>query len=317
MRFGQHNSDPLRNRKSQMRLFGQVMLLGCVLIAVQWAAQKRNWTWLVPEKAPDSAQAELKPLDFKVKPRSAPLAPGEVLITTDTPARTTSPQPTSVELLLAAESLASMDDGRLGMLRAEQDAVDQIVEHVRQLDSQTMQKSAGRDVGFVELNDRPADYRGRLLAFRGTLWRLAPLRDDLFEAWLYTVDAANNPTRVLLTELPAGIQPGNQLDRQVEFAGYFIKRYGYATERGTHVAPLFVARTLIPQAAVTASQRLRPAQTWPQWIAGLAVAGLATLVLLRQLSRDMRRPKLRELPEKLPPLNVETGPAAENLISES
>lgn len=304
MRFGQKHSDPLRDRKSHMRLFGQVMMLGFMLIAVQWAAQGRNWTWLVPEKAPNSAQTELKPLDFKVKPASIqPLAPGEVRVTTQTIPE--APTITAVEPLLPAESLASMDDGRLGMLRSEQIAVDQIVAQVRSLDAQTMLRSAGRDVGFVELNDRPAEYRGRLLAFSGTLWRLMPQADDLFEAWVYTSDAANNPTRVLLTELPTEITPGNKLDQQVEFAGYFIKRYGYATERGTHVAPFFVARTLTPKIAVSASQRLRPQQTWPQWISGLSVAGFATLFLLRRLSREMQRPKKRELPERLPPLEID------------
>jgi hypothetical protein len=310
MRFGRKHTDPLRDRKSHMRLFGQVMLLGFMLIAVQWAAQGRNWTWLVPEKAPTSAQTELKPLDFKVKPHSAPpLAPGEVRVTTETTPGT--PAITSVESRLPAESLASMDDGRLGMLRAEQIAVDQIVAQVRGLDVPTMLRSAGRDVGFVELNDRPAEYRGRLLAFRGTLWRLTPQGDDLFEAWVYTSDAANNPTRVLLTELPAAITPGNKLDQPIEFAGYFIKRYGYATERGTHVAPLFVARTLTLKPAIGASQKLRRQQSWLQWILGLAVACFATLFLFRQLSRELQPPKKRELPGKLP-ISVDPDPASDN-----
>lgn len=306
MRFGHKQSDPLRNPKSHRRLFGQVMLLGFMLIAVQWAAQGRHWTWLVPEKT--AGQPELKPLDFKVKTRTAsPLAPGEVRIAVET----SLPQAAEAGTLasvLPGDTLTSMDDGRLGMLRTEQAAVDQVVAQVRGLNAESLLQSARRDVGFVELNDRPAEHRGQLLAFRGTLWRLTPLQ-DIYEAWIITADAANNPTRVLLTELPAGFVPGNQIDRQVEFAGYFIKRYGYATEGSTHVAPMFVARTLVPVKMPGVAQRLRPEQTWTQWISGLVVAGFATLFLLRRLSREMRRPEKRELPETLPPLPVSPEPA--------
>lgn len=309
MRFGQqHSNDPMRNRKSQMRLFVQVMLLGFMLIAVQWAAKARNWTWLVPEKqSPSSPDVELKQLDFKVKPRGeATLAAGEVRIEADPPADTISKSTTSVEAQLAFETLSVMDDGRLGTLRSEQLVIDQLIQRVRSTDPIQLMQLARRDVGFVELNDRPADHRGQLLAFTGILWRLTQLAgeatppgDELYEAWIMTSDAANNPSRILLTELPTGITLGNQLNRPVEFAGYFIKRYGYATERGTHIAPLFVSRTIQNRTIERLPGTLRPGSSNSQWIAGLAFAVFGSLLIWRRMKQDMLRVPKRELPDRI------------------
>ena len=101
------------------------------------------------------------------------------------------------------------------------------------------------------------EHRGRLITLHGTLWQLELLDpgdpeidDELYEAWMFTPDSGENPYRLLLTEIPAGLTPGEQIDEQVLFTGYFIKRYGYVTEGGQHVAPMLIGKTLrIIQAA--------------------------------------------------------------------
>lgn len=317
MKFGRPpKAEPFLNPKSQFRLFRLVMLLGLMLIGVQWVSQKEHWEWLVPSKSQSPPLPSLTKLDFQVKTDSASpaLAPGEIRIATpgspDLPAVQFAGVDSSGEL--PADWLAEMDDGRLGLLRSEQASIDQVLERVRSLSEATLHTAASHDVGFVTLNDRPSQYRGKRLGFQGILWKLSLLEegaeprsgDPVYDAWLYTPDAANNPTRVLFTELPATLNLGEQLDQPIEFSGYFIKRYGYATPGGTHVAPLFVARTLALRPFTAATAKVKTDPPWGRWLAGLIAACAASGFLIWRLARDMRPSRSRDFPAQRSPLNI-------------
>ena len=319
MRFGRPpKPDPSLKPLTQFRLFRLVMLLGLVFIGVQWASQKEHWEWLVASKSQSPPLPSLSKLDFQVKtdPVSPALSAGEIRITSPGSAEKSALQTASVDSYaeIPADWLSEMDDGRLGLLRSEQASIDQVLERVRAISEATLHQAAARDVGFVTLNDRPNEYRGKLLGFTGILWKLT-LNDEgaeprnsepVYDAWLYTPDAANNPTRVLFTELPATLKLGEQLDQPVEFSGYFIKRYGYATPGGTHVAPMFVARTLAlrPITAVTAKAKTEP--NGSLWLTGLLVACAGSGLLIWRISRDKRPSRSRNRPAQLPHLNAST-----------
>ncbi len=319
MRFGRPpKPDPSLKPLTQFRLFRLVMLLGLVFIGVQWASQEEHWKWLVSSKSQSPPRPSLSKLDFQAKtdPVRSSLDAGEIKIAPPDSDEKSVPETVSAHspTEIPANWLAGMDDGRLGLLRSEQASIDQALERVRSLSNSALDTAATRDVGFVTLNDRPNEYRGKLLRFTGILWKLTLIdegaeprnSEPVYDAWLYTPDAANNPTRVLFTELPATLKFGEQLDQPIQFSGYFIKRYGYATAGGTHVAPMFVARTLTPRPVKTATAKAKVDPNWSRWLAGLLVACVTSGFLIWKLSHDMRPSRSQDLPAQLPHLNAST-----------
>ena len=152
---------------------------------------------------------------------------------------------------LPPDLLADVKDRQLGALGQEQPAIRFVLNHVRQLDQEAMAAAAVENVAFTVLMVRPDDYRGRLLKFNGTLRQLQPfvapggddMGADVYEGWMFSATSDNNPYRVLVTEIPADLAPGDDLEIPVEFTGYFIKQYGYLTQDGDHVAPMLIGKT--------------------------------------------------------------------------
>ncbi len=307
MRFGrQTKADSLRSPKSPWGALRFVLLLAFVLLGTQWAAQGKNWGWLTGSPADSDPQSELTELDFEVKPQ-VKSAPGE--------ARPTSPiergDSADWSPRLPAEWLATMQDGSLGLTPSEQKGLDLAIQHVRS----EATDAADCDVGFVMLNEHPEQHRGRLLEFRGTLWKLNllsaasidPLGEAIYEAWLYTPDAGNHPMRVLFTDLPPTLKPGKRLDQPVQFSGYFLKRYGYETAGGTHLAPLFVAKTLVPLSDAVPPSESRAVKSGRRWLIELFIAVAASAFLIWWLSRVPPPIIPRQRPINSPPVDKSTG----------
>ena len=71
MRFGRRtNTDSVRGPKSPWGLLRLVIVLGFVLLGMQWAAQGKHWAWLTG--APNEADplSALTALDFQVQPKT-------------------------------------------------------------------------------------------------------------------------------------------------------------------------------------------------------------------------------------------------------
>ncbi len=308
MRFGrQTTADPLRGPKSPWGALRLVLLLVFVMLGMQWAAQGKNWVWLTGANEKTDSLPELTRLDFRVKPQ---LVKPQIQA-----ARSTSPfEPNNAadsSQRLPTEWLATMQDGSLGLTPSEQMGLDSVIQHVR---SEATGPVADR-VGFVTLNVHPEQYRGRLLEFRGTLWKLNllspgsidPPVDEVYQAWLYTPDAGNHPTRVLFTDLPPTLKPGERLDQPVQFSGYFLKRYGYETAGGTHLAPLFVAKTLVPLSDAVPPSESRAVKSGRRWLIELFIAVAASAFLIWWLSRVPPPIIPRQRPANSMPVDKSTG----------
>ena len=270
------------------------LLLGFVLLGWQWASQGKNWEGLGRSESGAGPLPSLSQLEFEVQPDDSglTLAPDEA----PTASLDSRQEPADLSDQLPSEWLATMQDGRLGLSPSEQTGLDQSLQRVRSQTAAELSHAAARDVGFVRLNEHPEQYRGRLLEFPGTLWDLSLFRegdptrtgDEVYEAWLYTPDAANHPTRVLFTDLPATLQPGQRLNQPVQCAGYFIQRYGYATSNGTHIAPLFVAKTLLPQSGSTVAAQVRSGKTGQRWLGEWLVVVATSAMLIWFLTRTRK-----------------------------
>jgi hypothetical protein len=187
------------------------------------------------------------------------------------------------------------DDAPLPALwlnREEVLAFDKLVLHAREMPADVLRRAARRDVTFADLfgPDR-AKYRGQLVHVAGRLKLLrrldlpASLEDlaeglkELYEGWV--LDPHTDAFYcVVVSELPAGLKPAEDVDRPVECAAFFFKRYEYETrERAAgggnvrRLAPLLIGRTIVPKAQPVAGSSL-----WA--IPGAVLVGTFTLVAL-------------------------------------
>ena len=272
------------------------MLLGVVLIGWWWTLEWGD-RGLVPGAGSLSA---LSQIDFEVQPDGATPTP---LPDESSPAASAS---RVVAYRLPPAWLEMMQDARLGLTPSEQIGLDRVLQHVRSQPADQLPSAAAREVRFVSLHQHPEQYRGQYLKLEGTLWKLSLLTAGgsarpgvtVYEAWLYTPDAGNHPTRVLITDLPPTLKPGERLNQPVECAGYFIKRYGYKTPRGTHVAPLWVARTLQPISAVQVAPAAHPGKSWRRRLGELLVVVAVSALLIGYLSHSRTVPGSENRSEK-------------------
>ncbi|MCA8997811.1 MAG: hypothetical protein KDA80_12520 [Planctomycetaceae bacterium] len=249
---------PYLNRKDQYRMLGMIAMLMLIAVAFDATRKPENWNWFFAMGNDPAPQQELRELDlddidYQIL-REAPLAPETFIAVAEAEVEESSEPGGEGEGVLTripSHLLKDISDQRLGLLRKENEALQQVLKQVQASSADELMEAARRDVGYRVLNVEPDKHRGELLFLEGTLWRLATFpfgdpasqEDDLAQAWLFTSDSGNNPWMVLLPQKPDGIDWGNQIDRQVKVAGYFFKRYGYATEQGAYVAPLLVANS--------------------------------------------------------------------------
>ncbi|MCX7700793.1 MAG: hypothetical protein N2039_07930 [Gemmataceae bacterium] len=101
-------------------------------------------------------------------------------------------------------------------------------------------------------------YRGEIVRVEGRLKRLiwigrnkaleAQGVKDLYEAWIFGREYFSNPTCVIVSELPPGLEPAEDIrDLMVYVDGFYFKRYKYRAVNDTRLAPLVIGRTLIIQ----------------------------------------------------------------------
>ena len=128
-----------------------------------------------------------------------------------------------------------------------------------------LEQRARRDLTFAQLVRSPQRYRGKLVFLHGRLRRLTELQlsrkppgfKRLYEGWLFTDEAQNNPYVVIVSHVPEGMPRGGEIAQTVSVAGFFLKLWKYQAGDGSRFAPLLLGRRLIwhPQPAHTVPER--------------------------------------------------------------
>ena len=181
------------------------------------------------------------------------------------------------------------------------DAYNEVIIHANQFTAAELEKNASRDVMFLDLvKPHRLDFQYKLLWFEVRLERLRhmeptkPLKqagiNDLYEAWVFPRNGAD-PMCIILTELPAGIQPSLKYDRPipVTVAGYSFKLIRYEAEaldpkdpkQEKHIvrkAPLLIAKSVTAEPEVVDDSRIRWREGFLTGI--LAIVGGITVVAL-------------------------------------
>jgi hypothetical protein len=111
-------------------------------------------------------------------------------------------------------------------------------------------------VTFGDLWAEPALYRGKVIPITGRLARLrkknAPAEAQrqgvsfVYEGWIFGPTRGSYPFWVMFTTLPDGLKVAEEMDRQVTFNGYFLKKMPYPAADGSRLlqTPLLVGPTV-------------------------------------------------------------------------
>ena len=181
---------------------------------------------------------------------------------------------------------------------------------VRDTPLETLEQAARDDVAFSVLMNESPKFIGQLLTIKGELRGLRPYGagrneygvDQLYEAWIKTLDAGNNPYRILCSRIPEDIPQGMDLEpgTVVRITGFYFKRYGYpAHDHRLHVAPLILASEVYWYRQRPARDRNAEDGGIVPYVLGLAVIiGSIIAVLLwqfRKSDREFERQHLKRL----------------------
>lgn len=258
-------SNPSRFRTA-WRVRGLVLMLGLVLIAIQYASKPEHWRWLT-----DNPQARQRAIADRTAPggltTGAPAGVDDEPLTGDViravPAETTAkksetssdsatPQSPS-DVRLPRELFDNVSESHIGIRRDEREAYFAVLAKARDTRLPMLERAARRDLGYFELFNDPESYRGEVVALEGQLRRLIaiPAGDNshgfetLYEGWLFTEESGTNPYRLVFSRLPEGIPTGERVRLSAKFVGYFFKRTGYQNKTGDlQSAPLLLGKTL-------------------------------------------------------------------------
>lgn len=193
----------------------------------------------------------------------------------------------------------------------DREAYFRILEHLQHVDSHALERSAAEhrherwsadhaygEIAedefpvFVDLFLHPEEYRGKPVTLRGHL--VGPVIvlpeeaesgfDQLYEAHLFDVDSQTNPTTVVFTDLPPGIDLEAEITDGISVTGYFLKIYWYRARGGQRqLAPLMLARTI---EVTTPTPPEWPVPTWTIVALILIVAVVALLIVVVISRRD-------------------------------
>ncbi|MDA1251073.1 MAG: hypothetical protein O2820_17800 [Planctomycetota bacterium] len=267
MRIRSTNRTPYLSRRDQLRLGIFAALMGFVVLAMQQASRPESWYWLTgvpglqPESKVESPVKAQPKVDFSVDAEEETLPKGVVRVVqnvpkpdlnSNDPESGTQAGPSETDLIIDPELLAQIKDNSVGIRDSERDLHYFMLAKARDTPLEMLEKSARDDVAFSVLMNESPKFIGQLLTIKGELRGLRPYGagrnehgvDHLYEAWIKTLDAGDNPYRVLCSRIPQGIPQGMEIEpgTVVKITGYYFKRYGYpAHDHRLHVAPLILA----------------------------------------------------------------------------
>jgi hypothetical protein len=323
MRIRSTNRTPYLSRRDQLRLGIFAALMGFVVLAMQQASRPQSWYWLtgVPglqdetkAEAPSTGQPKV---DFSVDVEEETLPGNVVRVVRNVPkpgADSNASEPgadaAAADLTIDPELLAQIKDNSVGIRDSERDLHYFMLAKARDTPLEMLEQSARDDVAFAVLMSESPKFIGQILTIKGELHGLRAYGtgrneydvDQLYEAWIMTLDSGNSPYRILCSRIPDDIPQGMDIERGtvVKITGFYFKRYGYpAHDHRLHVAPLILAPEVSWIRKRPARDRNAEDGGIVPYILGLAaIVGSIIAILLwqfRKSDREFERQHLKRL----------------------
>jgi hypothetical protein len=158
----------------------------------------------------------------------------------------------------------------------EHKAFDRFVAFARKQPLEYLAQNVNKEMDTLKLmSSERTRFRGDLMHLEGRLLRLVKLAVDaelqkegiaeLYEGWVRE-EGNVNPVGVIVSELPADLNPGDKLSRFVAVDGYFFKLYRYTDpEENERRAPLLIGRTFSKNEPAPEEKDAAKPTTPPPW----------------------------------------------------
>ncbi len=140
------------------------------------------------------------------------------------------------------------------MLRggAEHEALYSLLKLLNETDERTLARASRGPASYLQLFKQPDEYRGELVAIRGTVvqagYRQAARNEQGIDGFYKLVISADDHRSGLIfvdsLELPEGFPTGDGISCAVELTGLFYKRWAYAAQDGIRTAPLVLSKSV-------------------------------------------------------------------------
>ncbi len=186
---------------------------------------------------------------------------------------------------------------------------------LEQLDQQSLaslEQASPQRVGFLQLFEQSNVYRGRLVTVRGTAtlgYRVqAPSNiygiKEYSVFWIAPAGGPNSPIAVYALQPPEGFPALKDKDRdrattplneEMEFTGYYFKRWAYPARDGLRIAPLLLAKTARwtpPPESLAKDQTLNPYALAMYLCGAMAVGASIALVAYWQGQRRSTKSRI-------------------------
>jgi hypothetical protein len=276
---------------SQLRLLSMVAMLMLVLYAMRESRKPQTWYWLWGRP--------------RVEKSNAARSDGEVSILP----RNTADRPSGQGGHRAGRAL---DEAQLQSIRddtvwrqEEQGAWFHLCRQLRKLESARLMEDSLGDPGYAALFRQPEVYRGRLVTMRGTVslaYRVhAPDNQsgvrEYCVFWVRPASGPGLPIVVYALETPPGFPQledkdrsgkGTELNEDMEFTGYFFKRWAYRSHEGISTAPLVLASVPRWFHQPPSETELPSATVIVLWISSIAAVSVLLAVAAHRYTRTRR-----------------------------
>ncbi len=200
-----------------------------------------------------------------------------------------------VQSLVDEIALEAVRDNTIVSRIQEKDAWFRLADQLNTTDEAKLRDSSVGRVGYLQLFDQPATYRGKLVTIRGTAWLAyrVPAPENIYGIKHYYIfsllpaGGPNDPVTIYSLETPPGfptirdryLEGGStDLREPVEFTGFFFKVCAYQSRDGIQLSPLMLAKTPRWFGTPATAQKGTPFPSW--FIVAPVVVGLALLAVL-------------------------------------
>jgi hypothetical protein len=301
LRFRTSNKRPVPNylgSHEQRRLLVLVMLLGLAMIAARQAGDPRLWRWLFAGQAA-SGDARDKAgvlgvargeIDTRLRKSTATADPPDVVVI-QAPIEVGGTSGKRLMHGIRPEWLTAVRDDTVLRGGAEHEALYSLLKLLNESDESTLARASRGPASYLQLFKQPAEYRGELVALRGTVvqagYRQAAKNeqgvDGFYKLVISPDDHRSGLIFVYCLELPQGFPAGDGISCDVELIGLFYKRWAYSAQDGIRTAPLLLAKSVTwtnPPGSAPDS-----AINWPGIATSVVIAGVVCLMVVLWVNR--------------------------------
>ncbi len=163
---------------------------------------------------------------------------------------------------------------------AESDAWFHLLDLLARTDPAELARASLGRVGFLQLDDQSASYRGRVVTVGGTVRAAKEVTPPAnaygikkyYQLWIQPERSDPELIAVYSLELPHDFPLGAELDTPATTTGFYFKRWAYQSQGGISTVPLILSRTVDWQPPPPPRRpRRRPLNSlacrlpWPPW----------------------------------------------------